>query len=482
MLRFIALAVAIFGISIAVDAAPVAAAANDAALTGKVTSAAEGAMEGVIVSAQRQGSTVTTTVVSDHDGRYSFPASRLAPGHYFVTIRAEGYQLDGAGVTDIAAGKTTNDDLNLRKNDNLAAQLNDAEWMMSIPGTDQQKKSLLNCNGCHTLQRIVQSTHTPDEWMPLFDRMAKYCPCSTPSRPFPMVRAPHGDLPLALRQAMSTYLASINLSTKSNWDYPLKTMPRATGKATHVIITEYQLPRPTIEPHDVVVDKEGIVWFSEFADNALGRLDPKTGKVAEFKLPLVKKEDPAGTLNLEMAPDGHLWLSLQFQAAFAEFDRKALKFVKVWQIPKGQQDEVSQVGFTSPAASNVDHEVWTRTDTPNNFYRLNLVSMKLTEIGPKLDPTTQQPLNAYGIPVDHENNLYMLDFGSDKVSRIDAKTLLPTVYRYADARLAGRAASSSTRRIISGSRNTAPAGSRCSGSEEQPVPRIRNPDGMDESL
>ncbi|HEY3917693.1 MAG TPA: carboxypeptidase regulatory-like domain-containing protein [Stellaceae bacterium] len=428
MQRTLGLAVAILGLLSFSAAAPVHAATNGVALTGKVSSAAEGAMEGVVVSAKRADSTITVSVVSDHEGNYAFPASRLSPGHYLVSIRAEGYELDGAGVTDIAAGKTATDDLALRKTSNLAAQLNDAEWMMSVPGTEQQKKFLLNCNGCHTLQRIVQSKHTPDEWMPLFDRMAKYCPCSTPSRPQAMVKPPHGELPLALRQSASQYLASIDLSTKSTWDYPLKTLPRATGKATHVIITEYALPRLTIEPHDVVVDSDGIVWFSEFADNALGRLDPKTGKVKEFTLPRYKKDDPPGTLNLEMGADGHLWLSLQFQAAFAEFDRKAEKFVRVWQIPKTQQDEVSQVGFTSPAASGADHEVWTRTDTPNNFYRLNLVTMKLQEIGPALDPQTHQPLNAYGIPVDRENNLYMLDFGSDKVSRIDAKTLLPTVY------------------------------------------------------
>jgi virginiamycin B lyase len=428
MHRILGLAFALLGITAIVDAAPARAAANDVALTGRVTSAAEGAMEGVIVSAKQPKGTVTVSVVTDHDGRYSFPAKRLAPGHYFVSIRAEGYELDGNGVADIAVGKTTTDDLTLKKAGNLAAQLNDAEWLLSIPGTEQQKKSLLNCNGCHTLERITQSTHTPDEWMPLFDRMAKYCPCSTPSRPQAMVRPPHGELPLPVRQAMSKYLAGINLSTQSTWDYPLKTMPRATGKSTHVIVTEYALPRPTIEPHDVIVDKDGIVWFSEFADNALGRLDTKTGKVAEFKLPRIKEEDPPGTLNLEMGPNGHLWLSLQFQAAFAEFDPKTLKFVKLWQIPKDQQDEVSQVGFTSPAASMIDHKVWTRVDTPNSFYRVDLTTMKLDRVGPVLDPQTHQPLNAYGIPVDRDNNLYLLDFGSDKVSRIDAKTLQPTVY------------------------------------------------------
>ncbi len=44
-----------------------------AALTGKVTSQAEGAMEGVIVGAKKEGSTMTTWVVSDAQGQYSFP-------------------------------------------------------------------------------------------------------------------------------------------------------------------------------------------------------------------------------------------------------------------------------------------------------------------------------------------------------------------------------------------------------------------------
>ena len=51
-----------------------------AALTGQVTSAEEGAMEGVLVSAKKAGSTVTITVVSDAQGNYSFPAAKLESG------------------------------------------------------------------------------------------------------------------------------------------------------------------------------------------------------------------------------------------------------------------------------------------------------------------------------------------------------------------------------------------------------------------
>jgi hypothetical protein len=75
-----------------------------AALSGQISSAEEGAMEGVLVSAKREGSTITTTVVSNDKGAFSFPADRLAPGHYNITIRAAGYSLTGPKAVDIGNG------------------------------------------------------------------------------------------------------------------------------------------------------------------------------------------------------------------------------------------------------------------------------------------------------------------------------------------------------------------------------------------
>src|SRR5260370_31353668 len=65
--------------------------APSAALTGQVTSEAEGAMEGVVVSAKKAGSTVTVSVISDAQGHYRFPANRLGAGKYSIKIRAAGY-------------------------------------------------------------------------------------------------------------------------------------------------------------------------------------------------------------------------------------------------------------------------------------------------------------------------------------------------------------------------------------------------------
>src|ERR1700681_3446637 len=84
------------------------------ALAGKV-SAGQDALEGVLVSAKKDGSTVTVTVVSDKDGRYTFPATRLDPGQYSLGIRAVGYDLANSGPVSVVADKTTTADLTLRK-------------------------------------------------------------------------------------------------------------------------------------------------------------------------------------------------------------------------------------------------------------------------------------------------------------------------------------------------------------------------------
>src|ERR1700729_1493057 len=53
-----------------------------AALSGAVSSDAEGPMEGVLVSAKQLGANISFTVVSDKQGRYSFAPNELPAGQY----------------------------------------------------------------------------------------------------------------------------------------------------------------------------------------------------------------------------------------------------------------------------------------------------------------------------------------------------------------------------------------------------------------
>src|SRR5262245_14564052 len=191
-----------------------------AALTGQVSSAAEGAMEGVVVSAKRQGATVTISVVSDKAGKFSFPAAKLEPGRYTLVIRAVGYDLDGPKdgkvSAEVTVGSTAIADIKLKTTRSLPRQLTNAEWLASFPGSDAQKKSLLNCIGCHDLDRIVSSTHDAHEFVQVFDRMTGYYPGSTPQFPQRLNGEARRNLGQGV-QAMAEYLASINLSVDETW-------------------------------------------------------------------------------------------------------------------------------------------------------------------------------------------------------------------------------------------------------------------------
>ena len=151
-----------------------------AALVGQVSSQEEGPMEGVVVSAKKDGSTITVSVLTDNKGHYSFPASRLDPGHYTLKIRAVGYNLEAPATADLAAQKAATADLKLVKAKNLVPQLTNAELLLSMPGTDDQKNFLMNCVSCHTLQRIVQSTHDAYEFTQVITRMMGYAQVSQP--------------------------------------------------------------------------------------------------------------------------------------------------------------------------------------------------------------------------------------------------------------------------------------------------------------
>src|SRR5262245_65552970 len=137
-------------------------------------------MEGVIVTAKRTGATIATSVVTDARGEFQFPAARLESGAYSLRIRAAGYDLSGGGTVAIEAGRTTVSDLALEKTRNLSAQLTNAEWLASFPGTDAQKADIRGCAHCHSLELITRSRHNAAEFVKVVERMAGYPPLAFP--------------------------------------------------------------------------------------------------------------------------------------------------------------------------------------------------------------------------------------------------------------------------------------------------------------
>jgi virginiamycin B lyase len=414
----LSISLALFGLSTAFadDKAP-------AALTGQVISEAEGAMEGVVVTAHKDGSIVSVSVTTDARGWYTFPESKLEPGEYKIAIRAVGYDISAPTTVDVVAEKTATVDIKLRKTRNLASQLSNAEWMMSIPGNDEQKVMLLDCTGCHTLERVVRSTHNVDEWMQVITRMKGYAFVSTPLKPQRMLDETRAGKPEDYRE-MAEYLATINLSAVDRWDYPLKTLPRPSGRATRAIVTEYDMKRPTTQPHDVLLDQEGNVWYSDFGELFISKFNPKTLKLTEYPTKEFKPNAPVGNLSLEFDNEGKLWFDTMHQGAIGTIDPKTGE-IKYYPLPPEWNDNRVQLNFVG-LRHDVDGKIWTKSVGTVDVFRLDLASGKWDRFHPTETLPPGHRYSIYQLISDSKNNVWMAEFEDGYLGKIDAKTLKVT--------------------------------------------------------
>ena len=338
-----------------------------AALTGVVTSDAEGHMEGVLVTARLEGGNITVTVITDDRGRYAFPASKLQPGKYALAIRAVGYELSGQAAARIESNKTANADIKLVKTKNLASQLTGAEWMMSVPGNEKQKRALFHCDQCHSLDRVVASTYDAEGWLTALPRMQNYWGSgSTFTHPLP---PPHQPKEYPVDPELAKYLSSINLGGgRTTWTYDLKAFPRPRGADTKVIITEYQIPRAGSSPHDVAVDREGMVWYDDFQGPNIGRLDPRTGEFKEWTLPTLRPGLLVNALTIELDKQGNPWLPRGFQGCSATmFDVKTEKF-QTWSAPAEYNDEHANCSQGNVAPNGM---VWFNNFNTSRMFELD---------------------------------------------------------------------------------------------------------------
>jgi len=77
------------------------------------------------------------------------------------------------------------------------------EWMLSIPGSEDDKLNMINCVSCHTHERIVKSNYDADAFVQVISRMNSYAQVSKPAEAAaarrPVAGGQSGTLPQAGR-------------------------------------------------------------------------------------------------------------------------------------------------------------------------------------------------------------------------------------------------------------------------------------------
>ena len=98
---------------------------------------------------------------------------------------------------------------------------------------------------------------------------------------------------------------------------------------THAFI-EWEMP-PGHRPHGLLVDRQGMVWTTGNGNGTIGRLDPATGKVTEFKTSSTR----TGPHTLVITNDGAtIWFTMQSTSKIGALDTKS-GTIREWQTSGG---------------------------------------------------------------------------------------------------------------------------------------------------
>ena len=405
------------------------------ALGGVVSSSAEGLMEGVVVTARRTGANFDVSVVSNAQGRYRFPRTHLDPGTYAVRIRAVGYDLVDPGPAQVTAATTARLNLMLEPTKDLSSQITSVEWLMSVPGTDAQKamvvKPILSCTYCHSLERIVKSRYDADGMVNVIHRMQKYYPdgsmAGTEGRGRAQFRSQaeqegveenpdwRSGVP---KTDLAAYLATINRSGGRSLPTDLKVLPRPSGKATQVIITQYDMPRRDTVPHDMDVDSTGTPWYTDQSRPFLGKMDPKTATFTEYPLPPTTMHEFAGGSDVQVDRNDNIWFPMTTDKATShfgwpvKFDPRTETFTMA-DMPEGAVTQFMSIG--------PDGKLWSGFGT---LYRIDPDTMQVDYSidWTKAENLPDGPHSGYEVAVDSQGNPYITDFGGAYIVKVDIET------------------------------------------------------------
>jgi streptogramin lyase len=407
---------------------PVQQAANlpSTGLMGVVKSAQGTPLEGVAVSARLSGQSFTTSVFTDHDGEYYFPA--LTDGRYRVWAQAVGFDM-ARGEVAVSSGKKIEQNFSMAPRKDFYKQLSSTEWAESLPGDtpeDQRMKDLVhnNCTLCHLTGFIMAKRFDAAGWATILDTMINHR-----TEPNTATRR----LLTTYKDELVSYLARVRGPDPDAMKF--KALPRTTGEANQIVVTEYEIPRGdtgtySMSPdgsdwsegiasgfgrisggvlHDSVAAKDGNVYFSDntFPERTIGRLDPRTGRVTSFKL-----DDGKGIASRTHGAipdrDGNVWFNNGSDGTIIKFDPATESFTR-YPKPPG--------GLTAGGHIEVDSKGNIFTSAPNTgVVKLDPKTGKYTDykaITPRGNP--------YGIAVDSEDNAWMAQLAGDRLMVVNGR-------------------------------------------------------------
>jgi len=174
-----------------------------------------------------------------------------------------------------------------------------------------------------------------------------------------------------------------------------------------VTIMEWAVPTKGAHPHDPAVGADGALWFTEQMKNKIGRLDPKSGEFKEYAL----KVEDSGPHGLVADREGNIWFTGNFKGYIGKLDPHT-GAVTEYKIPDPKGEDPHTAVFDGQGV------LWFTFQTANMVGRLD---PRTGKIDLKKVPTADS--HPYGIAINSKGSPIFCEFATNKMAKIDPKTM-----------------------------------------------------------
>jgi len=418
--------------------AATSAPAADHLLSGSIVSPSGQKLEGVTVSAKREGSTITTSVYTDTSGAYVFPP--LPEGRYRVWAQALGFERSAAAV-DLSAARGANFTLHeIADAERRFRQLPGEMMVASLPeasADDARMKKIFmnNCTGCHSTSYTLQFRFDEAGWNHIIDLM-KIVPVTGV---YPGPNAKPNQILERHQKQLAAYLARARGPGATSMKVAAR--PRPTGEAARAVWTLYDVPlNPDAGigtryngndgtdwamgttsklgqlPHDGALGLDGTIYFTSNNPNrgvTIGKVDPVTGAVKYLKADATNGL-AATAHGLVRDRAGNLWFDVNpGRRALGKLDVATEKF-SIYQTPEG----MAPLGGAVTIDIDGKGMVW--ASTPRGAVRFDPATEKFTEFKSAIPEQNTRGLAAtYGAAGDRDGNGWWSQMAMDTIYKGD---------------------------------------------------------------
>jgi virginiamycin B lyase len=412
--------------------------AADALLSGAIASRSGQKLEGVTVSAKREGSTITTSVYTDASGEYFFPP--LPAGRYRVWAQALGFERSTGSVELSAPRRASFTLAEITDPERRFRQLPGEMMVAALPeasAEDARMKKIFmnNCTGCHSTSYALQFRFDEAGWSKIIDLM-KIVPVTGV---YPGPGAKPNQILERNQKPLAAYLARARGPGESSMK--IAPRPRPTGEPARAVWTLYDLtlnPDAGIGtkynandgtdwamgttsklgqlPHDGAMGLDGNLYFTSNNPNrgvTIGKVDPVTGAVRYLKAEATNGL-AATAHGLVRDRAGNLWFDVNpGRRALGKLDTATDK-ITIYQTPP----EMAPLGGAVTVDVDGKGMVW--ASTPSGAVRFDPAAEKFTEFRSRLPEKNARGSGAtYGAAGDRDGNGWWSQMAMDTVYKGD---------------------------------------------------------------